>query len=115
MPTDSLYEFGDFRVDIAARRLYRRDGEVLRVTPRLFDTLLYLIEHRDRLIDKEELIAAIWPNRIVEENNLNQTISALRRALGNRDGQRILTVPGRGFRFVDVGPQQAERGSGALN
>ena len=112
MPTERFYEFGDFRVDIAARRLYRSDGEVPRVTPRLFDTLLYLIEHRDRLIDKDELIAAIWPNRVVEENNLNQTISALRRALGNRDGQRILTVPGRGFRFVDVGQHLAELASG---
>jgi DNA-binding winged helix-turn-helix (wHTH) protein/TolB-like protein/tetratricopeptide (TPR) repeat protein len=114
MTTERFYEFGDFRVDIAARRLYRSNGEVVRVTPRLFDTLLYLIEHRDRLIEKDELIAAIWPNRIVEENNLNQTISALRRALGNRDGQCILTVPGRGFRFVDLPQNLAEIGPGPL-
>lgn len=112
MTTERFYEFGDFRVDIAARRLYRTDGELLRVSPRLFDTLLYLIEHRERLIDKDELISAIWPNRVVEENNLNQTISALRRALGNRDGQRILTVPGRGFRFIDVAQHLNEGSSG---
>src|SRR5277367_5369973 len=112
MTTERFYEFGDFRVDIAARRLARSDGQVVRLTPRLFDTLLYLIEHRDRLIDKDELISAIWPNRVVEENNLNQTISALRRTLGNRDGQRILTVPGRGFRFVDVGRPPTEIVSG---
>ena len=98
-----FFEFGDFRVDVAACRLYRRDGESVRLTPRVFDTLLYLIEHRDRLLDKDELMAAIWPGRVVEENNLNQAISALRRALGDRDGEQILTVPGRGYRFVAVG------------
>ena len=109
MPLEQrFYEFGDFRVDIAARRLYRSDGEPMRLTPRLFDTLLYLIEHRERLIDKDELIAAMWPGRVVEENNLNQSISALRRALGDLDGQRILTVPGRGYRFVAVGQPLAD-------
>lgn len=98
-----FFEFGDFRVDVAARRLYRRDGESVRLTPRVFDTLLYLIEHRDCLLDKDELMAAIWPGRVVEENNLNQAISALRRALGDRHGEQILTVPGRGYRFVAVG------------
>jgi TolB-like protein len=111
---ERFYEFGGLRVDFAARRLYRSDGEELRMTPRVFDTLLYLIEHRARLIEKEELIAAIWPNRVVEENNLNQTISALRRALGDRDGQRILTVPGRGFRFVDVGQPLADASPGPV-
>jgi TolB-like protein/tetratricopeptide (TPR) repeat protein len=111
---ERFYEFGGLRVDLAARRLYRSDGDELRMTPRVFDTLLYLIEHRARLIEKEELIAAIWPNRVVEENNLNQTISALRRALGERDGQRILTVPGRGFRFVDVGQPLADASPGPV-
>ncbi|HTS81858.1 MAG TPA: winged helix-turn-helix domain-containing protein [Myxococcaceae bacterium] len=97
---ERLREFGDFRVDVALRRLYRRDGEWVRLTPRVFDTLLYLLEHRDRLLDKEELLAAIWPGRVVEENNLTQAISALRRALGDHDGEQILTVPGRGYRFV---------------
>jgi DNA-binding winged helix-turn-helix (wHTH) protein/TolB-like protein/Flp pilus assembly protein TadD len=114
MATQRFYDFGGFRVDKAARRLYRSDGEVVRVTPRLFDTLLFLIEHRDRLIDKDELMTAIWPNRVVEENNLNQTISALRRALGDPDAQRILTVPGRGFRFVDVAQQPEESGAGPV-
>ena len=109
MPLDQrFYEFGAFRVDIASRRLYRSDGEPVRLTPRLFDTLLYLIEHRERLIDKDELIAAMWPGRVVEENNLSQSISALRRALGDLDGQRILTVPGRGYRFVAVGQPPAD-------
>ena len=103
-----FFEFGDFRVDIAARRLYRRDGEAVRLTPRVFDTLLYLVEHRGRLLDKDELLTAIWPGRIVEENNLNQTISALRRALGDREGEQILTVPGRGYRFVALGQPLAD-------
>ena len=73
-PPQRYYEFGDFRVDVAARRLTRRDGDRVRLTPRLFDTLLYLLEHDDRVIEKDELLAEMWPGRVVEENNLNQTI-----------------------------------------
>ena len=100
--TPRFYEFADFRVDAVARRLSRRDGAPVEMTPRVFDTLLYLIEHRGAIRGKDEMIAAIWPGRVVEENNLSQSISSLRRALGEgRDGARyVLTIPGRGFRFV---------------
>jgi serine/threonine-protein kinase len=96
------YEFGDFRLDAVARRLWRNDGARVSLTPRVFDTLLCLVEHSGAVLAKEALIAAVWPGRIVEENNLSQSISALRRALGERtDGPRyILTVPGRGYRFI---------------
>ncbi len=108
--THLVYQFGEFEVD-ASQRLLRSRGhsEPIRLTSRAFDTLLYLIEHRGELIDKAALMKAIWPNVIVEENNLSQNISTLRRVLGESASQHrfIVTVPGRGYRFVaDVGVVQ---------
>ena len=71
------YEFGNFRVEVSRRRLLRR-GEAVPLTPKLFDTLLHLVQNNDRVCEKEELMQALWPDTAVEENNLNQTISALR-------------------------------------
>ena len=101
-PQSYIYEFGDFRVDPAKRLLMRRDGESITLTPKVFDTLLYLVEHHRLVLDKDELMQAIWPHTVVEENNLNQSISALRRVLGESRGENryIATVPGRGYRFV---------------
>lgn len=95
------YAFDDFRLDEATRVLSRGD-EPVALTPRVFDTLLYLLERGGELVGKDELMQAVWPRRVVEENNLNQSISVLRRALGERHGEHryILTVPGRGYRFV---------------
>jgi adenylate cyclase len=78
------------------------DGAPLTLNPRVFDTLLYFVEHRGELLDKPTLMKAIWPDTIVEENNLNQNISALRRVLGeSRNEHRyIVTVPGCGYQFV---------------
>ena len=97
-----VYEFGDFRIDAAKRLLLKRDGERVPLTPKAFDTLLYLVEHSGTLLDKDELLKAVWADTIVEENNLNQHISTLRRVLGEKrdEHQYILTVPGRGYRFV---------------
>jgi DNA-binding winged helix-turn-helix (wHTH) protein len=104
MPTGRLvYEFGDFRVDTLHRLLVRRsDGQVLPLSSRAFDALLYFLTHRDVLLEKATLMAAIWPNVIVEDNNLTQHVSALRRAFGESrsDHRFIVTVPGRGYRFV---------------
>src|SRR5215470_15357987 len=100
---DGVYEFGDFRLIAAQRRLTTRsDGRVIELTPKALDTLHFLVQHRGELLDKSTLIAAVWPNVVVEENNLNQVVSALRRALGDGSGgQRfIVTVPGRGYQFV---------------
>ncbi|MCM3903209.1 MAG: winged helix-turn-helix domain-containing protein [Pyrinomonadaceae bacterium] len=96
-----IYEFDDFRVDTARRLLLQADRE-LTLTPRIFDALLYLVQHQGRVIPKEELMEAIWPNAFVEENNLPQSISALRRALGERRGENryIVTVAGHGYRFA---------------
>jgi len=97
------YEFGEFYVDAAQRLLRSRvGGESIPLTSKVFETLLYLVEHRGELIDKATLMQAIWPNVIVEENNLNQNISTLRRVLGESATEHrfIVTVPGRGYRFV---------------
>ena len=101
-PTSHLYEFGDFRMDLAERLLSRRDGTTVSLTPRVFETLRYLVEHSDRVLEKERLMEAVWPDSIVEENNLSQNISTLRRVFGERPGspRYIVTVPGRGYRFI---------------
>lgn len=104
MATDSIgeYEFGGFRVDVAARRLLTPDGNPVDLSARAFDVLLHLLEHRGTDVSKERLMNAVWPDTVVEENNLNQAITLLRRALGDqRNAPRfIMTVPGRGYRFV---------------
>jgi DNA-binding winged helix-turn-helix (wHTH) protein/TolB-like protein/Tfp pilus assembly protein PilF len=70
--------------------------------PKAFDTLLYLVEHSGKVIERDELMTAIWADTIVEENNLTQNISSLRRVLGEKHGQNqfIATVPGHGYKFV---------------
>ena len=97
------YSFGDFRIDTSARQLLRLDETPVALTPRVFDTLLLLVENGGKIVSKDALLAAIWPNRVVEENNLTQNISTLRRVLGAsaRDHRYILTEPGRGYRFVE--------------
>src|SRR6476620_6970666 len=101
-PPAKLYEFGDFQLDPAKRRLRRLDGTPIPLTPRIFDTLLYMVEHHDSVLDKERIMAAVWPDSIVEENNLTQAISKLRQVFGETPGSHsyIMTVPGRGYRFV---------------
>ena len=72
------------------------------LTPKVFDTLLYLVERSGKVVEKEELMHAIWPDTAVEENNLSQNISTLRRVLGESRGENlyIATVPGKGYRFI---------------
>jgi DNA-binding winged helix-turn-helix (wHTH) protein len=101
-PSANLYEFGDFQLDTAKRLLRRLDGTPVLLTPRVFDTLLYMVEHHDAVLDKERIMEAVWPDSIVEENNLAQAISKLRQVFGETPGSHnyIVTVPGRGYRFV---------------
>src|SRR2546430_2546601 len=95
-----LYEFGLFRVD-PVKRLLVREGEVISLKPKVFETLLVLLERRARVVEKEELMQLLWPDSFVEENNLSVNVSALRRALGEGGEHRyIVTLPGRGYRFV---------------
>ena len=96
------YEFGEFRLTDAKRLLLRADGEPVSLTPKVFDTLAYLVKRAGKIVDKEELMREIWSDTIVEENNLNKNISVLRRVLGEKHGDNrfIATVPGRGYKFV---------------
>ena len=95
------YEFGEFRLEPSTRRLLRA-GEPVPLTPKVFDTLVYLVEHRGAILTKDDLLNALWPDVIVEENNLGQNISKLRSVLGEARGENryIATVPGHGYRFV---------------
>ena len=96
-----IYSFDTFYLD-TLRRLLLHGEQSLTLTPRIFDTLLYFVEHNGRVISKEELMKAVWPDAFVEENNLTQSISNLRRVLGERKGENrfIVTVPGYGYRFA---------------
>src|ERR1700752_1313871 len=95
------YEFGRFRLNVAERVLLR-DGETVPLTPKVFDILLTLVEKRGQVVSKEDLMKRVWPDTFVEEGNLTQNISLLRKALGESPGgvQFIETVPRRGYRFV---------------
>jgi DNA-binding winged helix-turn-helix (wHTH) protein/TolB-like protein/tetratricopeptide (TPR) repeat protein len=111
-----IYEFGDFRLDTAKRLLRRLDGAAVPLTPRVFETLLYMVEHHGIVLDKERLMEAVWPDSIVEENNLSQNISTLRRIFGETPGSHsyIVTVPGRGYRFVAEVTEQIDNGSATV-
>jgi len=95
------YVFGPFTADPLRRALYR-DETIIHLTRTAFDTLLLLLERHGETVTKEELLARVWEGMAVEENNLNQCISALRRVFGERRGENryIVTVPGIGYRFV---------------
>lgn len=99
--TSQFYEFGSFRLD-PVKRLLLRDGEVVAITPKAFDTLLTLVENNDQLLEKDQLMKMLWPDTIVEEHNLTVNISALRKALGESPNKHeyIVTIPGHGYRFV---------------
>jgi TolB-like protein/Flp pilus assembly protein TadD len=98
----AVYEFAGFRLDDGRRILLDRDGTALVLTPKAYETLAYLLKHSGTVLDKEQMIRAIWPDTAVEENNLTQNISLLRRVLGEERGEHrfIATVPGRGYHFV---------------
>jgi len=109
---NGTYAFGEFRVDPGKRRILDGTGAPVPLTSKVFDTLVYLLNNRGRIIDKEELMSAIWTDTIVEENNLSQNISALRRLLGEQRGDHrfIVTVPGKGFKFVADVQELSENG-----
>jgi len=104
--TKRFCDFGPFRLD-RQKRLLSRGSETLPLPPKALEVLLFLIDNRDRVIEKSEFMRAVWPDSFVEEGNLSQNIFLLRKTLGDgRDGQRyILTVPSLGYRFV---PEVAE-------
>jgi DNA-binding winged helix-turn-helix (wHTH) protein/tetratricopeptide (TPR) repeat protein len=98
----SIFEFEGFQLNPASRELAGPDGEAIKLMPKAFDILTFLVENRDRVVSKDVLFSELWPNTVVEENNLTQNISALRRAFGEKpyENRFITTIPGRGYRFV---------------
>ena len=108
--SDYIYEFGEFRLE-TGRQVLTRLGDDVALTPKVYGLLVIFLQNPDRLLEKDELIKALWEDSFVEEANLNVTVSALRRALDERpnDDKYIVTVPRRGYRFVAGVSQSASR------
>ncbi len=96
-----FYEFASFRVDAVERRLWC-EGEIVPLTPKVFDILIALLENSGRTVEKEELIEKVWADTFVEEGNLNRNISTLRKILGDDSHEQrfIKTIPKQGYRFT---------------
>jgi Tol biopolymer transport system component/DNA-binding winged helix-turn-helix (wHTH) protein len=116
-----IYEFGPFRLDVA-ERLLLRNGAAIPLQPKAFDLLLVLVQNRGHLLEKDELLKTVWPDTIVEEVNLANNVSILRKILGGiADGEQFIeTVPRRGYRFLAdvkilVDQKPAERKPGELD
>ncbi len=98
----TVYSFDGFQLDVTRRKLISSGGLVQPLNSRAMEALLLLVENAGELIEKRRLMQAVWPTSIVEDNNLNQCILAIRKALGETAGSNryVMTVPGRGYRFV---------------
>jgi Tol biopolymer transport system component/DNA-binding winged helix-turn-helix (wHTH) protein len=98
---NQLYEFGPYVMD-ARSRILLKDGATVRLTPKAFDTLLVLVQHASKVVEKEQLLKEVWPDIFVEEGSLSHNIHGLRKALGDDSSQPryIETIPKRGYRFV---------------
>ena len=97
----SIYEFGEFRVDVARRSLERK-GQTVAISGKAFEILVVLLEQRGKSVDKNALMRQVWRDTVVEENNITVAVSALRRALGETPANPkwLVTIPGRGYSFV---------------
>ena len=101
-PTHNIcYEFGPYRLD-CSKRVLTRNRETISLTPKVTEVLMILVLNAGELVEKEELLRQVWPDTFVEEANLSQNISTLRRALGDEptEPRYIETVPRRGYRFI---------------
>src|SRR5262249_21155363 len=109
------FRFGEFEINLARREL-RRAGATVHLEPQVFDLLVHLVQNRDRIVSKDELIDVIWHGRIVSEAALSSRISAARRALGDsgNDQSLIRTMYKRGFRFVGELDADAAPAPGAV-
>ena len=109
-----MYEFGPFRIDPKEQVLWR-DGKVVPLSPKLFDTLTVLVQNSGHLVDKDELLRRVWPDSFVEEGNLTKNVFLLRKILEDGQGvSYIETVPKRGYRFVAEVKTIQGNGSGSL-
>ncbi|HEY6545764.1 MAG TPA: winged helix-turn-helix domain-containing protein, partial [Dokdonella sp.] len=99
--TRAIYRFGDHRLDPSARELSCA-GTLATLSPKVFDVLAYLVEHRDRAVGRDELIAAVWGRADVSDTLLGQTVLKARRAIGDTGNEQtmIRTVPRFGYRWI---------------
>ena len=97
-----LYMFGPYRID-PTKRVLLRGEEAVQLPSKVFEILLVLVEHSEEVVSKDDLLKTVWPDSFVEESNLSQSIFLLRKALGEtaQDHRYIVTIPGRGYRFVE--------------
>src|SRR5580698_5250797 len=98
----ALYRFGAFSLD-SCKRTLSRAGSPVSLTPKAFDVLHFLVQNPSRLVTKEELLQAVWGSTFVEEGNLTQYISHLRKALGDNteDSRLIVTIARKGYQFTE--------------
>lgn len=96
------YRFAGYRLDVNSRKLFAPDGQPLQISSRAFDTLTLLVQHAGETVSKNRLMKAVWPDVVVEQNNLNQAISSIRKCLSDSTSapRFIQTIPGRGYRFI---------------
>lgn len=94
--------FDGFRLDVSKRLVFDPFGQPVALKAKAFETLLFLVQNPGRVVDRDELMNAVWPDTAVEENNLTQHVSSLRRALGEKknDHRFIITLAGHGYKFV---------------
>ncbi|MDI1241302.1 MAG: winged helix-turn-helix domain-containing protein [bacterium] len=106
---DEVYEFGEFRLNVTERRIERTDRTpVGYLQEKAFQTLVHLVRNSGKLVEKDELLLAVWPDTAVEENNLGKAVYMIRQALqdGIGDKKYIQTIPKHGYRFIaDVVPK----------
>src|SRR5688572_19880343 len=97
----TAFSFGDFEID-GYRRLLLKHGQPVTLKSKTFDLLLTLVQNHGQLLTKDDLLSRVWEDQFVEENNLTVHMAAIRKALGETKGDRqfIVTVPGKGYRFV---------------
>ena len=107
-----IYRFEEFELD-PARRSLARNGNQITLSPKAFEVLTYLVMNSGRVVTKDELLKAVWPQSFVEENNLTQHISSLRKALAEK-ANYIVTIPGRGYHFT-AAVQEKEQLNGNAN
>ncbi len=109
METSPLnYQFGEFTLDLARGCVFKA-GEEIKLRPKVYETLKYLVEHPGRLIGKQELMQAVWPDAFVTDDSLVQCTLELRRALGDRSQQLLKTVPRRGYLFTSEVTRRAPK------
>jgi len=111
MTVPAVREVGRFRIDLARRRLETTEGLLVPLTGKAFDALVCLLNRAGEPVSRKALMQELWPDRVVEDNNLTQAIAALREALGK---DYIVTLPGRGYQLAVI-PREAERHHGDLH